>query len=383
MSEIYRDGSEEAAAHRDDLLRRRRDELAVMPHAVRRVVVARSARIGASVAVIALGAALVALGESSSLDHAIANALPNHPALLTALLATMWGGGVFAWWVARARCEHKFAVAMSRYVLPGRDLDHDLQRLDHEHPDSGARDMAHRLEGRALLLPVVAASVLVPATAIYLAAVYVAGTWPPVSAVETGLADNACAFAGIGVLGIAAAWLFGTFARKQPKLLHVFDGLVLFSGLGAFAAANDGASSAALGLLGVATLALALTVGVRRMLAERRTLGDEVVVIRYPVAAFARRSLAWVGKQCMRGLSRRRHVCFAVALVAFGVGFAELAHQRRAAQVEPIDAAIKLPLTYPSPQPPRRRAPRRRRPRRRSPRSTPCRTPATAASRSS
>ena len=50
MSDIYRDPTEGAAAKRQDLLRRRRDDLATMPHAIRRVVVARDARVAAGLA---------------------------------------------------------------------------------------------------------------------------------------------------------------------------------------------------------------------------------------------------------------------------------------------------------------------------------------------
>ena len=62
MSEFYRDRTDGALARRQDLLRKRRDELVLLPHAVRRVVVARAARAAASAAAIACGVFMVAFG---------------------------------------------------------------------------------------------------------------------------------------------------------------------------------------------------------------------------------------------------------------------------------------------------------------------------------
>jgi len=56
---------------------------------------------------------------------------------------------------SRSRCP--------KYVLPGSDLDHDIEGLDHEHPDEMARQMAHRLEVKSSAWPVVAAAIILPA----------------------------------------------------------------------------------------------------------------------------------------------------------------------------------------------------------------------------
>ena len=68
------------------------------------------------------------------------------PAPLSTLLSGSWIIGLVAWAISRARVEHRFAVAMSKYVLPSNDLDHDVERLDHERPDDIARAMGHQLE---------------------------------------------------------------------------------------------------------------------------------------------------------------------------------------------------------------------------------------------
>src|SRR5438093_79547 len=64
VNEIFRDPTEGALARRRELVRERRDDLAVMPHAIRRVVVARRARSAASLAI--LGTAVVALAAPAT-----------------------------------------------------------------------------------------------------------------------------------------------------------------------------------------------------------------------------------------------------------------------------------------------------------------------------
>ena len=68
MTDIYRDPTDGATARRVDLLRRRRDQLVTMPHAIRRVVVARGARMAASLAMAFIGALLVGSAGSPRLS---------------------------------------------------------------------------------------------------------------------------------------------------------------------------------------------------------------------------------------------------------------------------------------------------------------------------
>jgi hypothetical protein len=168
VSDIFRDPTEGAMARRLDLLRRRRDELITMPHAVRRVVVARSARIAASLVLCVGGTAMLAAAASPVVSRVLEGVLPGQdPAVLSQLLLGTWVLAVFAYAMTRSRAEHRFVVAMSRYVLPGDDLAHDIERLSHEHPDAMAKQMAQRLEVRSAALPVLAAALVLPATALY------------------------------------------------------------------------------------------------------------------------------------------------------------------------------------------------------------------------
>src|SRR5438445_8510835 len=168
-SEIFRDPTEGASARRQDLLRRRRDEFVMMPHAIRRVYVARRARSGAAIAVWLTGLALVATMLSPKLAAFLTRGMPGiNPAVLSTGVIAMWVIGVVAYFVARARCEHHFAVEISKTVLPGQDLAHDVERLANERPDDVGRGMAHKLEVRSSAWPVAALAMLLPATVLYI-----------------------------------------------------------------------------------------------------------------------------------------------------------------------------------------------------------------------
>jgi hypothetical protein len=188
VSDIFRDPTEGTLARRQDLLRRRRDELVTMPHAIRRVYVARHARIAASLAMLAGGGLLAAAAASPTLAGGLARAMPGpYPAVLSTLLIGAWVLAALGYLLGRAHAEHKFAVAMSRYVLPGDDLELDVERLAHEHPDEVARQMGHRLEVASAALPVLAAGVLLPATAVFVANAIVARGWPAIYDLELEL----------------------------------------------------------------------------------------------------------------------------------------------------------------------------------------------------
>jgi len=218
-SEIFRDRTEGTAAKRQELLRRRRDELVTMPHAVRRVVVARSARIAASMAITLGGVALIATAYSPGLATKIASMMPGiQPAPLSTLLSGSLLFGLVAWAISRARVEHRFAVEMSKYVLPSNDLDHDVERLDHEHPDELARAMGHRLEVKSAAWPILAAGVIVPATALWLGRLARTHAWPVMSEFEVGVAAHAKAFALIGFTSTINAITITHKALHQPTI---------------------------------------------------------------------------------------------------------------------------------------------------------------------
>lgn len=194
-------------ARRQDLLRKRRDELVTMPHTIRRVVVSREARAAASMAAIVCGVAMISLIMIPTAAKFVASGLPGiNPAVLSTALSAAWVLGLVAFAISRGRTEHRYAVAMSTYVLPGDDLDHDIERLSHERPDRVARAMAHRSEVRSAALPVVAAAFILPATLAYFAHAARVGGWPSTAEFEMNLASSgqpllACALAGV-VAGI-------------------------------------------------------------------------------------------------------------------------------------------------------------------------------------
>jgi hypothetical protein len=219
MSDIYRDPSEGAAAKRQDLLRRRRDDLATMPHAIRRVVVARDARAAAGLAMTIGGVAMLATALRPALAARLDSMLPGvQPASISTMLFGAWLLALLAYMVSRARSEHRFAVAMSHYVLPGRDLDHDLQRLDHERPDEMARDMAHRREVASVAWLVLGASLVVPATLLYVANGIHSDGWPIMREFEAALADHAHSLALYGAIGLVGALVMTTRPARGSRV---------------------------------------------------------------------------------------------------------------------------------------------------------------------
>ena len=143
----------------------------------------------------------------------------------------MWVIAIVAYFVARARCEHHFSVAMSKTVLPSENADADVERLSHEHPDEVARRMAHRLEVRASAWPVAAIAMIVPATLLYLFYGFKQGGWPAIAEYEASLATNAGKLAliagmqaagenggaaGMMGIGMASGMMGGIGGLQQP-----------------------------------------------------------------------------------------------------------------------------------------------------------------------
>lgn len=235
MSEPFRDRTEGAMARRQDLLRKRRDEFVTMPHTIRRVIVARAARTAASTAAIVCGAALVAVAISPKLAGFVASGLPGiNPAVISTGVGAAWILGLVAFAISRGRAEHRFAVAMSTYVLPGDDLDHDIERLSHERPDRVARAMAHRLEVGSAALPVAAAAFVLPATLIYLAQAIAVKGWPSTAEYETNLAMSGTPLLYAALAGVIAAIVMTrAWARREGLVVVTAAAALLFGALAA------------------------------------------------------------------------------------------------------------------------------------------------------
>ena len=168
-----------------------------MPHAIRRVYVARRARSAASIAVWLMGVATIVTAMSPKLAAYLTRGMPGiNPAILSTMVIGMWVLGIVAYFVARARCEHHFQVALSKTVLPSENPDDDVERLSHENPDHVARDMAHRLEVRSSAWPIAAAAFLLPATLLYAFYGVKAHGWPAIADYEQSLAANSTTTCG-------------------------------------------------------------------------------------------------------------------------------------------------------------------------------------------
>ena len=188
----------------------------MMPHAIRRVYVARRARTAASLAIALIGTALLVIAVKPAWAAFLAKGMPGiNPAVLCTLAIAMWIVGLFTYAAARAVDEHRFAVAMSRYVIPTKDLHQEVERLAHENPDAAAREMAHRLEVRSASLPVVAAGVLLPVTALFIGAAVRVHGWPAFADFEAMIARHAKHL--IEVAGVALA--LGFVLTKRPARL--------------------------------------------------------------------------------------------------------------------------------------------------------------------
>ena len=304
----------------------------MMPHAIRRVVVARSARIAAGLAVMLSGAALLATAGSPALAAWIARGLPGiQPAVLSTLLGATWIVGICVYAIARARVEHRFAVAMSRYVLPGSDLDHDIERLDHEHPDEAAKQMAHGLEVRSAALPVIAAAFVLPATAIYTMHAIQTRGWPVISEFEASLAMHAHALIAIAMAGVVAGIVTTRRAARLPIVAPIAGPIaVIAAGIAAAATARHAMTAAWAGL---ALALIATTIGLvaRRLRIERALIatddpaaGSELFTLRGFV-----RQLRSVASDVRTSITHvRRRVIPIVALFAAILGTAAYQHSR-------------------------------------------------------
>jgi hypothetical protein len=198
----------------------------------------------------------------------LAKGMPGiNPAVLCTFVVAMWIAGGFAYLAARALDEHRFAVAMSRMVMPGVDLHADLERLAHEHPDQAAREMAHRLEVRSAALPVLAAGMLLPVTALYIGAAIRAGGWPAIADFEAMVALHAKKLALCACIGVLTAVLMTKRATRVPFAAQI---------AAALAVAGTGiAVATTMWLVPIALIVATVALVGRRLRIERELLETE------------------------------------------------------------------------------------------------------------
>lgn len=347
MSDIFRDPTEGAMARRLDLLRRRRDELITMPHAVRRVVVARAARIAASLVLCLGGAAVLAAAAIPMVSRLLEGVLPGQdPAVLSQLLLGAWVLAVFAYAISRSRAEHRFIVAMSRYVLPGDDLAQDIERLSHEHPDAMAKQMAQRLEVRSAALPVLAAALILPATALYIIHSVRELGWS--RTFDASVAGQGWELVGCATLGVVAAIVVTRRFARVPVVAAIAGGIALLAaGAVSIEVALTGGVPSIL-LLASFVLAATIAVVVRRLRIEREWIdaddpaaGSKLFTLRDAVAA-VRRAYGFIRPRVRRSTVMVAAVCAAlVVAAATGMGNLEISPRLsivQAAQSAPLPA---------------------------------------------
>jgi hypothetical protein len=338
MSVMFRDPKDGALARRRDLLGRRRDELVTMPHAVRRVVVARWARIAGCVAAWLGAEAMVLATVSPTIAGYVAKVLPGHePAPLSTLLVAAWVLGLVGYFIARSAAEHRFAVAMSRTVMPGEDLYHDLDRLDQVHPDDVARTMAHGLEVLSAALPVAAAATIIPATVGYIAMGVAAHGWPSDTFFELWLVAHAKGIAVSAILGLFATILMTKQWARRPAIVPAATGAAAI--LGGFAFAWGW-------LVGPAAIAATFALVGRRLRIERARIqaedpaaGSEVFTLRGMIAEI--RASLYTVRAFVRW-HRRGFAMAAVALPILLIGWRAL-HRSSPAPVPVKADTIALP----------------------------------------
>ena len=252
----------------------------MMPHAIRRVYVARRARTAASVAIALIGAMLLVVAATPTWAAFLARGMPGiNPGILCTLVVAMWLVGMFAYVAARAIDEHRFAVAMSRLVMPGADLNEDLERLAHEHPDQAAREMAHRLEVRSAALPVLAAGVLLPVTALYVAAAFQTAGWPVIASFEASIAHHTTQLVACAGLGTVLAVAVTKRAVRLPVVAPTMAILALICG-GIAGVFTPWLAPVALLLAVIGLVARRLRIERELLEAEDPAAGSEIFTIR-------------------------------------------------------------------------------------------------------
>ncbi|HEY5925589.1 MAG TPA: hypothetical protein VIV11_28080, partial [Kofleriaceae bacterium] len=227
----------------------------------------------------------------------------------------MWLVGLFTYFAARAVDEHRFAVAMSKLVMPSKDVDQDVERLSHENPDQAARDMAHRLEVRSAALPVLAAGVMLPVTALYVAAIYRAGGWPVIADFEGSVAAHAKALLLCGGAGAVIAIAMTKRWARLPMTAPMTIGAAIAC-VGLAAVSSPWLVPLALILVSVAIVVRKLRKERDQLQAEDPAAGSEIFTIRGFIRQVRESSAAAIAR--VRKV-RTRSLVIAGGVIAVGV----------------------------------------------------------------
>lgn len=212
---VYRDATEivraRAAARRAERLA----ELAATPVGLRSVYVRRAARITGSAAAImvvmfAAGLALAAIPLDGE---------PRHNWLSIVLLSA-WPVGLSAWLAAALVADRRLRRALADALPPSAEPDQELLLVD----TCGPREVEHALAGRrareSWILPLVAATLLVP----YTFQLVVIALFFPWETPDAWLCLTGPAAAPVFLYGLVVAWRF----PERPDLSRALKGATLW-----------------------------------------------------------------------------------------------------------------------------------------------------------
>ena len=353
----FRDPRDGALARRGDLLRTRRDEFVEMPEEIRRVFVARWARIGGALGASIAGCAGLAVALPQKLAFETGDAvlrfaellLPasfgNRPAVLATLAVGAWLAGVFGYLLGKALAERAFARHVNQSVRPTDDLYNDVERLSHVSPVTVAQTLALRIEGWSVALPIFALALLLPSACLYLGQALEVGGYPTINDFDDGLLRCADLFAWLALASALSgvALRFGLRRWTTARLGLATAGVTATGVALALAAAVAFSLPLAGSLLG---LTLVAVWALRRIRRERALLGvadSNVAALDGPVSRVMTRifvvpivaAVTWpfwiiaarrVARMVTTLIARRRRTALALAgFVAGAVTFAYLA----------------------------------------------------------
>ena len=315
----------------------------MMPHAIRRVYVARRARTAASLAITLVGAAMLVIAAKPTWTAFLAKGLPGiNPAVLCTLTVAMWLVGLFTYFAARAVDEHRFAVAMSKLVMPGKDVNEDVERLSHENPDQAARDMAHRLEVRSSTLPILAAAVLLPVTALYAVASWRAHGWPVIADFEAAVATNAMKLIACAGGGMVLALAMTKRATRLPIVAPM-------AAIVAVACIGVAVGIKTMWLIPPALLLGTMALVVRRLRIERDKLqaedpaaGSEIFTIRGFIRQMRASGAAVIAR--VNKISRRRKIIIGATLAASVLGGSLMIQSKKHKRQQAAQAAVSAAM---------------------------------------
>jgi hypothetical protein len=200
-----------------------------MSHEIRQIYVRRFSRLLAGIALALGGSVIVAASLDEGLANSIAGLLPgeNPAALSTALLAT-WLIAGFALFSGRAWAERRFAVAMSKVVLPTDELHTDVSRLAYEDPATVGRAITRRLVPLSRMVSVLASGLVLPLTGLAAYLVVKAGGYPLVDDVELLFAEQATTLVLIAAMSVAFALRLAFTSNWRPSFFTALGAAIFF-----------------------------------------------------------------------------------------------------------------------------------------------------------